>query len=156
MSTCHSKNYRYKRWSLVKMSAGCLSWLLVGLGIALLPIGLGRWTGLLPGAYSVMRWHFVLYPKWKYVVRLQADKLVIGSKSHLWSQLDQLQFERIGQSRYLHLSNLDGTLDIEIKDDLPDFDSLAQNCLLYMNRKDEPLEPEKSQPNSGSSLSGIR
>lgn len=136
-----SKSYRYPRWPLVKNTMECAGGMLVGAGILFAPIGHGRWLGLLPIAYCGYQWHFRLQPKWSFVVRMDHEKLQVGSTVYPWSSFDQFHIGQNGESkRYLHLTGRNGLLDIEIKDDLPGFDELAHACFFHVNRIDESDE----------------
>jgi len=131
------KTYHYPRWPLIKKTASCLGWLIFGVLIFFAPLGRGKLIGIVPLLYSVAWWHFSLHPKWSYVIRLEVDNLIIGTHSYPWSKFDQLLMEREGLRRNIRLTSFAEDLDVVIKDDLPEFDSFAQTCLLYMNQKDE-------------------
>ena len=135
MSLSLSKSYRYPRWPLVQHTTVCVFWILVGVGILISSFGQGRWFGLLPIGYGLSRWVFSLRPKWKHIVILDEGKLKIGKCSYDWDQFDQMQIERKGSNRAIRLTGQEGSLDVLIKDDLPGFDELAQDCFFHMNRK---------------------
>lgn len=148
MSWFHSKSYRYPRWPLVKNTIGCLLWVILGTGISVAPVGYFRWTGLLPIGYGVLRWHLHILQKWQYVIRPQADALMIGSNAHLWNTFDQLQIERSGSERNLRLISSEGkSNDVVIHDDIPGFDELAQACFFHINQKHHPSETDCQAPN---------
>lgn len=135
-----SKSYRYARWPLVKNTTVCVFWLLIGAGILVSPLGDSRWFGLLLVGYGLIRWLFSIRPRWKHVVILNEEKLVIGKRSYDWDKFDQMRIERKESRRAIHLTGQNGKLDLLIKDDLPGFEELAQDCFFYMNRKVEKTD----------------
>jgi len=60
---------------------------------------------------------------------------MIGSRAYEWNQFDQMRIDRKELSREIRLVGREGTLNLVIKDDLPDFDELARDCFFYMNQK---------------------
>lgn len=150
MSLSLSNRYHHSRWSLVKNTTTCVFWLVVGAGILFFPIGKIRWVGLMPVGYGLLRWSFSIRPRWKHVVILDEEKLVIGKRSYDWSQFDEMRLERNESARAVNLIGDGGNLDVLIKDDLPDFDKLAQNCFFHMNRSFGQPNSLNSLPESGS------
>lgn len=147
MSWFHSKSYRYPRWPLVKNTTACVLWVFLGIGTAAAPVGYFRWVGLAPIFYGVLRWQLRILPKWQYVIRPQADALMVGSSFHLWSTFDQLQIERTGSERNLRLISSEGKVhDVVIRDDIPGFDELAQACFFHINQKPKSCETNFSAP----------
>lgn len=145
-----SKSYRYARWPLVKNTTVCVFWILIGVGVLIAPLGQGRWLGLLPIGYGLTRFIFSLRPKWKHVVILDEGKLKVGKRSYDWNQFDLMQIGKNDSMRIIHLIGQEGNLNIEFKDDLSDFDELAQNCFFHMNRKVGQPNSLNSSPESGS------
>lgn len=150
MSLSRSNHYHHSRWSLVKNTTICVFWLVVGAGIILAPVGRVRWLGLLPASYGLLRWILSVHPRWKHVVILDEENLIIGKCSYDWSQFDEMRLERNESSRAINLIGDSGTLNVLIKDDLPDFDELAQDCFFHMNRSFGQPNSLNSSPESGS------
>ncbi len=149
-----SNHYHHSRWSLVKHTMACVFWLMVGAGILFTPVGHVRWLGLLPASYGLLRWVFSVRPRWKHVVILDEEKLIIGTRSYDWSQFDEMRLERNETTRAINLIGDGGKLDVLIRDDLPDFDELAQNCFFHMNRSFGQPDSLNSSPESGSAFLG--
>lgn len=137
MSRYRSKPYRYSRWPLIKQTTGCILGLIPGIIFLILPLGPGRLIGLFPIAVSIFQWQFKLHPQWKYVIKPEMDGISIGSRFYPWNELIQLQIKRNGNQRQLYLGSHLNAQEILIKDDLPRFDELVQECFLYMNQQSE-------------------
>jgi hypothetical protein len=131
-----------------------MAWLVAGAVILFLPVGQFRWLGLLPVAYGSIRWHFMLHPQWRYVIRAEPDDLIIGKHSYSWSRFDKFQIERSGTGRSLRLSR--GEKEVVIKDDLPGFDDLVQECLAHINRTPQEAEADQTFSDRLSALQGGR
>ena len=67
---------------------------------------------------------------------------MIGSRTYEWNQFDQMRIDRKELSREIRLVGREGTLNLVIKDDLPDFDELARDCFFYMNQNIESPIPQ--------------
>ena len=67
---------------------------------------------------------------------------MIGSRAYEWNQFDQMRIDRKELSREIRLVGREGTLNLVIKDDLPDFDELARDCFFYMNQKPQVSRPD--------------
>ena len=150
MSLSRSNCYHHSRWSLVKHTISCVFWLLVGAGFLFAPIGYSRWLGLLPASYGLLRWIFSVRPRWKHVVILNEEKLTIGNRSYEWSQFDEMRLERNESNRSVKLIGNDGNLNVLIKDELPGFDELAQDCFFRMNRSFGQPDSQNPSPEPGS------
>ena len=144
MISFHSKSYHHPRWPLVKNTISCTFWFLIGMGILMSPVGHFRWVGLAPFSYGLGCWFFSIRPRWKHVIILDEGKLKIGDRSYDWEQFNRMEIERKDSHRSIRLTGEDSKLDIRIKDDLPGFDELAQDCFYHMNRN-----PESSIPLDG-------
>ena len=132
-----SSCYHYPRWPLFRQTTRCVLWLIPGLIFLLLPLGWSRLIGLFPIAVSILQWQLQLRPKWEYIIKTNTNGLKVGSRTYPWRELVQLRIKRDGKTRFLCLSRYNSIREIIIKDELPHFDKLAQECFFYMNRKVE-------------------
>lgn len=136
------KIFRYPRWQLFRQAGGCLPWLLVGAVVLTAPYGVLKWLGLLPLAGCGIYWFFILRPKLNYIIRTDEKRLCIGADVYRWNQLDDLKMERHNGKRSIHLTGKENNIDLTIKDDLPRFRELTQECLFYMSLPEGELEEE--------------
>lgn len=150
MNQSLSSRYRYSQWQLIKSTAGCVLWLLLGIAVLSTPIGKARWAGLFIIGYGLVLWVFRILPRWKHVIILDEDHLQIGSAAYAWSRFDTMRIERTHTHRSIHLVGENGQLDIWIKDELPHYDELAKDCFIHMNRCLEQPESSQSQGNCDS------
>lgn len=142
-----AKCYHLPRWPLFRQTARWLLWIVAGILLLNLPnTRYLHWVGLLPLVWCGLSWIFVLSPKWQYVIRTDLDNLYIGKKTYPWSEINELTIDRAGDHRILVLHGRSGLspYQITIKDDVLDFDELAQECFWSVN---EPTRQPESKEN---------
>ena len=91
--------------------------------------------GLVPVLYGLIRLCFFIRPRWKHVIVAEKSCLKVGRQSYEWKQFNSILLERKESGRSIHLVGDDGKLDVVIRDNLPGFDDLAQECFSCMSRK---------------------
>lgn len=137
------KSYHLPRWPLFRQTIRCFLWGVAGILLLNLPYTQYiHWIGVLPLAWCVLNWFFVLSAKWHYVIRTDLDNLYIGKKTYPWSEISELKFDREGDSRLLILHGRSGLrpYHLTIKDDIVRFDEFAQECFWNVNSPKEQAE----------------
>ena len=142
MSAKKTKRYRLPRWPLLVDTYHCLLRGIPGLIIIALPIGYWKLLGVILLLWGLGVWYIFVMPKWRYVVYTDFDNLYIGNKAYPWSEITELKIDREGEHRVLQLSGRSGLLPykLSIKDDILDFDELAQECFWHVNAPIEQVE----------------
>lgn len=118
-----------------------------GLIFLLLPLGWIRLIGLFPITGSLLQWELRLRPKWKFIIKVDSSGLKIGDHLYEWKALTQFQVLSEGSRRTLCIGTLSNPKKISIKDDLPRFNELAQECFFYMNQTKTLQQTRQSTSN---------
>lgn len=119
--------------------------------IALIPTPTLKPIGIIPVIWAMVYWHYWLLPKWNHTVEVANKSLKVGSTSYPWETLHSLKLEHHGSRRSLLMVFIERgrRYDLILKDDIMDFEELAQQCFWHAN----DFPGFSTQSNSGSKTS---
>lgn len=147
-SALHNR-FHLPRRPLIRKTLKCVYTVFAGLLIIILfPQNYLKPIGILPIIAGLAYWHYLLLPKWNYVVEVTRERLQIANNSYFWKTLQSLKLGRQGSRRSLHLVFVENRrrYEVTLRDDILGFEQLAHECFWHANDFPE-LE---LQSNSGS------
>ena len=151
MNMDQPNRYRHSRWPLAKTATSSVLWILFGSVLLFMVSGYSRLLGLAPLFYGVAQWIYAFDYFWKHVIIADDTQLKIGKHAYDWNQFDELRLDRSVSSRMIRLIGPEKKLDLQISDDLIDFDDFAHSCFMHLNHRlpeKAPLNiPPSKKPN---------
>lgn len=145
-------SFHLPRKPLIQKTIRCIYLVFAGLlVIALTPNPDFKPAGAIPILWSLAYWHYLLLPKWNFVVEVDLNSLKVGSSVYPWSTLHSLKLEHKGASRFMQLVFVDKgrRYDLILGDELLNFEELARLCFWHAN----DVTDTQNQSNSGFKIS---
>ena len=122
--------YHLPRWPLILAAFWAVCWMLLGVIIALLPIGPWKLLGAIPALWGGLNLRFKIAPKWAYSIVLNQQGFRLGDREYSWKELIALKLEKevtITQAR-LTFQRGGNKQEIHVSTDLKDYDVFLREC----------------------------